>query len=743
MSKSKPDNNSIKALDDIQAAENQALAEKKTARRNAGKKTVKTAGLVFSTVMDGSIGAISIAGKIIATVLLIALLTSMIFASIFAVYVKTCLTPSFELTLEEQKLNESGTIWYQTAGGEWKELVKLSGKENRVWVNYESIPQYMEHALVAIEDKRFYEHKGVDWYRTSGAFVQMFLTMENSFGGSTVTQQLIKNITGKDDITVQRKLVEIFGAMELERKYDKKEIIEWYLNAVYFGEGCYGVQTAAQTYFGKDVSDLSLAECAAIVGITNKPTYYDPFYSVENNKERQETILREMYDQGYISYTEYRSAVDEELVFVRSVDEDYTQEIYSYYTEVVINDVIGDLSELKGINRESARKLLYNSGYQIYCCLDENVQSAIDAVYKDKSKLPQPYMKTTQQLQSAIVIMDPYDGRILGLSGGVGEKTANYILDRATVQKRPSGSSFKPVATYGPAMEYGLITPYTMVDDNPDIHLVGTNWYPKNSGNANYGVVTIQDALRWSLNTVSAQILDKLTPKVSYNFLKDKLGYTSLIEADCDYAPLALGQQTYGVTVREMTQAYTSFVNDGTMTYGRSYSLVTDSNGNVVIDNSPDQVKAFSANTAHCMTYMLERAVSNGSGSEAYLGSMPVAGKTGTTTDDQDRWFVGCTPYYVAAVWTGYDMPEVIYCYGNPAAQIWRKVMSTLHVGLEYKSFEYPYLAPNTKIFGDFEAIWEEEARKEAEARRREEEEFGYIDDDDTGDINSMYDGLF
>ena len=639
--------------------------------------------------------------KAVGTVLLILLVSGMMFACVFAYYVKTCLTPNLDLSLEDFKLNESSTIWYQDGGGEWRELVNLSGEENRVWVNYEDIPWYMEKALVAIEDKRFYDHKGVDWYRTLGAFVEMFARMETSYGGSTITQQLIKNLTGEDEVTIQRKLTEIFGALELEKKYDKQEIMEWYLNAVYFGEGCWGVQTAAQTYFGKDVSDLSMAECAAIVGITNLPTYYDPFYNEENNKHRQETILREMYEQGFIDHAQYEQAVNEELAFTRSPGETYTQEIMSYYTEMVIDDVTSDLMRLKGIGRDTARTLLYNGGYQIYCCLDTGVQAAIDAVYTDLSQIPY-YGGGGQQFQSAIVIMNPYDGSILGISGGVGEKEINFGLNRATGTYRSPGSSFKPIASYGPAVDLGLITPDTLVMDSQGISLKGTSWFPQNDGGSSFGLVTIYSALQYSLNTVAAQIVDKLPmgPQTSYDYLTTRLGVTSLVPADCDYAPMALGQLTNGISVKEMCQAYCAFVNDGVFTYGRSYSMVTDSEGEIVIDNSPNTIQAFKPNTAYVMTYMMQNGVEHGTGSEAALWSMPVAGKTGTSGNYMDRWFVGCTPYYVAAVWTGFDMPAVIQAgSSNPAARLWRRVMAPLHEGLEYKSFPYPQLGPNTGIF--------------------------------------------
>ncbi|MDO4990414.1 MAG: PBP1A family penicillin-binding protein [Eubacteriales bacterium] len=671
--------------------------------RQRVRKGLHLFGRAVNFVGDTAAGTVGAVFKIIGTVLLILLVSGMLFACVFAYYVKTCLTPNLDLSLEDFKLNESSTIWYQDAAGEWRELVNLSGKEKRVWVDYDEIPWYMEKALVAIEDKRFYNHKGVDWYRTAGAFVEMFARMQTSYGGSTITQQLIKNLTGENEITIQRKLTEIFGALELEKKYDKREIMEWYLNAVYFGEGCWGVQTAAQTYFGKDVKDLSMAECAAIVGITNLPTYYDPFYNEENNKKRQETILWEMYDQGFIDHAQYEQAKNEELTFTRTPGEEYTQEIMSYYTEMVIDDVIADLMKLKGIGRDTAKTLLYNGGYQIYCCLDTGVQACIDQIYTNLNAIP--YTRSEQQLQSAIVVMDPYDGRILGISGGVGEKTINFGLNRATGTYRSPGSSIKPIASYGPAVDLGLITPDTLVLDENNISLRGTSWFPQNDGGQNYGLVTIYSALQYSLNTVAAQIVDKLPmgPQTSYDYLTTRLGVTSLVPADCDYAPMALGQLTNGITVREMCQAYCAFVNDGIFTYGRSYSMVSDKQGNVVIDNAPNTIQAFKPNTAYTMTYMMQNGVEHGTGTEAALWTVPVAGKTGTSGDYKDRWFVGCTPYYTAAVWTGYDTPEIIHVSGNPASQIWRKVMAPVHEGLGWKSFPYPQLGGNTGIFGVYD----------------------------------------
>lgn len=677
---------------------------------------------------------------IIGTILLIGVVTGLIFVCIFAFYVKTCITPSLDLDLNDFTLNQSSIIYYQDSNGDYQKLTTVKSSENRIWVDGDQIPQHMKDALVAIEDKRFYTHKGVDWFRTAHAALNMF-TGGSTFGGSTITQQLIKNLTQQDDITVQRKLLEIFQALDLEKNYDKDEILEYYLNAVYFGEGCYGVQTAAQTYFGKDAKDLSVAESAAIVGITNLPTYYDPFYSVENNKERQENVLREMYKQGYLNKSEYEAAKSEELEFVRGENSPDTFNVYSYYEEVVLSDVIGDLAEAKGISRNAASQLVHNAGYEIYACIDKDIQAKVDAIYTDPEQLPKSYSGTKSQLQSAIVIIDQTTGEIKALSGGTGEKTISYGLNRATGTTRPPGSSIKPIAVYGPAVEYGLISPSTMVLDADETHvqLAHTSWYPKNSPNTYDGIITITTALQKSKNTVAAQIMDKLTPSASLEFLRSRLGVTSLIDSDADYAAMALGEPHYGITVREMAQAYTALANDGVFTYSRTYTMVKDRSGKIILDNQPQTIQAFSQETARTMTYMLNNAATYGTGSESRLSNMPVAGKTGTTTSNRDRWFCGYTPYYTCAVWTGYDTPETMAFSGNPATQIWQKVMSAIHADLPRKEFNISYGGSATGIFGsrdelEEQALTEEERKqKEEEEKKKQEEEEKKNNEDDNG----------
>lgn len=671
--------------------------DKKKAQKKAKTAADKTA-VTFGSVMH-------VVLKVFVTILLIGITTSLLFACIFAFYVKNSLSKDLDISLDDMSLNLASTIYYTNKDGENQELATFHGKENRIWVDYENIPKAMTYAAVSIEDKRFYKHHGVDWYRTIGAFTNMFIAMRNDFGGSTITQQLIKNLTKEDDITVQRKLLEIFRALEFERKYTKEEIMQWYLNVIYLGQSCNGVGTASETYFGKDVWDLSIAECASIVAITNNPSKYDPYISKEKNKERRDLILYEMKENNYITYDEYKAAIAEEIVLKRSEEEQASpMTINSYYVETVIADVTKDLMAEKGIDFDTATDLLQNGGYQIYSCFDPEIQAKMDAIYEDPSNFPSVKSSKGQSIQSSAVLLDPYTGEIKALVGGVGKKEANLILNRATDTKRPPGSSFKPIAVYGPAVDQGLISPSTLVNDadGESVKLSGTTWYPKNADYSYRGIITIQTALTHSLNTVSAQILDKLTPGVSYKYLTERLGVESIIEADRDYAPLALGQLTYGITVREMAQAFDAFVNDGVFTYSRTYTKVTDSEGNVILDNPAETIVAFKANTAWTMSYMLSIAAAQGTGREATLSNMSFAGKTGSSSNYCDRWFVGFTPYYVCAVWTGYDTPEYMRVgSSNPAAVIWRKFMQSVHEGLENKPFKSPTLGAATNIFGD------------------------------------------
>lgn len=658
--------------------------------------------------------------RIIFTVLLVAITTCAIFACIFVIYIKTNLTADLDISLEDFTLNQTSTVYYTNAAGNDVELIKLQGKETRTWIDYEEIPKDVEHAVVAIEDKRFYEHHGVDWYRTVAAFVNMFLSNNDNFGGSTITQQLIKNITEYNDVTVQRKLYEIFRALELEKNYTKDEIMEWYLNAVYFGHGNYGIAAAADYYYGKEVDELTLAEIASIIGITNNPSMYSPFMNPDKNKTRQEYILNEMCDQGYITREECDAACDEELMLDTGDDEEEEEEeetgsaYYSYFIDALIEDVIADIQEEKSVSYKTAEQLLFNSGYKIYATINLEYQNKVDEIFEDESNFTN---SAGSVIQSAAVVTDPYTGNVLALSGGVGEKENNRVLNRATGTTRPPGSSFKPVATYGPAMDLGLITPNTRFNDAPGVKLTGTDWYPNNISRSYSGVVTVRQAIVDSLNTIAAQVMDILTPQRSYEFLTEKLHFSTLVYergnvTDVAYAPLALGQLSDGVTVREMAAAYSIFVNNGIYTEARTYTRIEDSNGNLVFDNQPISNVAISDVTAYWMTSMLQDVCNYGGGSSARISGMPCAGKTGTSSSSFDRWFAGYTPYYVCVVWTGYDTPRLINFSGNPSAKTWHKIMGPIHENLEYKKFNVPsntYLTPIPGVEFEEEELPEEE----------------------------------
>ena len=648
--------------------------------KRIAKKAAKTGAWAISDV-------VFLVLKMMGTVLLIAITTGVLFSCIFLIYVRANLTTELDVNPADFSMSLSSVIYcIDPDTGNREELVTLQSAEFRRWVDYDDIPKHMISALVAIEDHRFYNHHGVDWFRTAGAFMNMFLSMRDTFGGSTITQQLIKNLTSEDDATVQRKLMEIFRALEYERQFDKEEILELYLNLVYFGHGCYGIGAAANYYFGKEVPDLTLAESAAIIGITNNPSLYSPYADRSANKERQEDILFRMFELGYITTEqEFRQAVAERLNFKRGEDSDVDQVIYTWFEEAVIRDVTQDIMDQTGYPESAARRLLYTSGFSIIATIDPHMQEIVDNLYMDVESLPE-VTGSSQQLQSAIIIADHHTGEIKALSGGVGNKTRNMLLNRATMTERPPGSSLKPISAYAPAMDMGILTPETLYEDSEEVRLSGTTWMPNNADRSYRGIVNVRTAILLSLNTIPAVVVDELNPSTSYNFLRDSLGF-KLHPADEDYAPLAAGQLTNGATVREMASGFTIFPNSGERVELHTYSAVYDANGDLYLDNGTVSNRAISDVTAYWMTDMLYNAAVYGTGSEANLGFMPTAGKTGTSSDSKDRWFVGFTPYYIAAVWTGYDMPATMRVTGNPSAQIWKQIMAPIHEDLEPKPF--------------------------------------------------------
>ena len=651
---------------------------------------------------ERSSGAGALVGKIVGTIVLVGTLSALIFACIFASYIKNDLSEQVDFSVEGFSLDQTSVIYYQDrTSGEWKVLKDLYGEENRVWVSYEDIPRNLKYACVAIEDKRFWDHNGVDWLRSGRAGIDLFMGNKSLYGASTITQQLIKNLTREDEITVRRKIVEIFRALEFEKNYSKEEILEWYLNIIPLGQRCYGVQSAALTYFGKDVEDLTLAECAALIGITNNPSMYNPYINPENNRERQLWILYEMLDQGVISQEEYDEAVAQEMVFIDGTkNDDPSASYFTYFEDQVIDEVVRDLMEKTGYEYQQALQMLQTGGYKIYSTIDPAVQAEVDKVYQNLDNIPET--ASSQLLQSGIVVTDNETGDIVALAGGVGPKVGSLIFNRATQSRLSPGSIIKPITVFAPALDMGLISPATVYDDTPSRFVDLAAW-PKNSDSTYRGLVSVNDAMCYSLNTVAVKIVNQITPEVSYHFAKDKMGLSNLVEdyvsntgvvlSDVNLAPMAMGGLTLGVTVRDMAAAYGTFANDGIYREARCYTRVVDSSGQVVLDNTQDANVAMKESTAWYSTYMMENVVSYGTGTGAKLDNMAVAGKTGTTTSNYDRWFAGYTPYYTAVVWCGYDDPEEVVLTDtteNPAITLWNKVMTGIHEDLPRMDFDRP-----------------------------------------------------
>lgn len=635
------------------------------------------------------------------------LLTGIICGLVFAWWAFIYLDDEFDLSQVDNSLNYTSVV-YAKKDGAYVEAEVLHASENRKWASIEDIPEDLQHAFVAIEDERFYKHNGVDLKRTFAAVLNFVNPSSNdTFGGSTITQQVIKNLSGDDEQTVSRKVQEIRRAWYVEREYKKDQILEVYLNTIYLSRSCYGVQTAAEYYFSKDLSELSLLECASIAAITNLPSYYDPVSNPENNMKRANLVLDKMLEWEYITKAEYDAAKKEKLQLNmngkgKEVD---SSEINSYFVDQVIEDVVEALVEEKGYTEAYANSLVYAGGIQIYSTMDVDVQKEIDKVYTKTSNFPKITSKykenkktVTQTPQSAMVIIDNKTGAVVGMAGGIGEKTTARGLNRATQSYLQPGSCMKPIGTYGPAIEYGAqidgvkVAPGLLVLDK-GIMMSGKLW-PKNYDVVTEKMMSVQTAINKSTNTVAVRVNQAVGASNSFNFLKNNLGVTTLIPGgnnDENASAMALGGLTKGISVLEITAAYAAFPNEGTYIKPYTFTKVCDQNGKVILEKRVESNVAMKESTARLMNDMLATACRVGTGSVARFGSTEVAGKTGTTNDDKDRWFVGYTDYYTAAVWFGYDHPATVFYGGqNPSAVTFKKVMQEIHKGLPYKSFAEP-----------------------------------------------------
>ena len=636
-----------------------------------------------------------------------------------------------KVDLDVYKANQAQTsiIYAYDSNKELVELLRLHGAENRVWIEYDDIPQDMIDAFRDLEDKRFEEHNGVDWYGT------VFGVVSSGFdrGASTITQQLIKNITKENGRTVSRKFYEILNALNVERFYHKKTIMEFYLNTIYLGNGCYGIKTAAEVYFGKNVEDLNTAECATIAAITKAPATFDPLTKdglaalvdkdEDGNMGRQRYCLSCMLESESITQEEYEEALDFELILTNSEnykgsqvtkdnededDKEYTEDDIkysdsrddgksSYYVEYVIDQVIEDLMAEYELTYNEAWRKVFFGGLRIYTAVDLDVQTAAEKVFINRETMPKE--KDTEKnpaAQAAITIMD-YNGRVVAMVGGTGEKKSFRGLNRACNSPRQPGSSIKPLSVYTPAVEDNVITWSTMVQ-NYGIRMGSSRW-PVNyggSGGSPDKFVTVQYALQQSLNTVPAQIVRRYGISPCFDFLVDDLHFQHLVTDEDDpnydgnYSSICVGGMSEGVTTLEMAAAYAMYGNNGYYYKPYSYYKVTNNDGSETLLSAGNEEgeQVISERTAGVMRELLKTVSSRGTGAGYGVSGFSNFSKTGTTTDDYDRWYVGGTPYYVAACWYGYDIPKSITnTSGNPAGKLYSKVMNAAHEDLESLSF--------------------------------------------------------
>ncbi len=669
------------------------------------------------------------------------------------------------------------TFLYDDAGNQIRKLA--APDSNRLPVTLDQIPVDLQHAVVAIEDERFYEHNGIDVKGILRAGMKALTTGDFSEGASTITQQLLKNnvFTNWTSESTQlerftRKIQEQYLAVQVEKKTDKDTILENYLNTINLGAGSYGVQAAARQYFDKDIWDLNLSECATLAGITQNPTKFNPIINPDSNRKRRKEVLQHMLDQNYITQDQYDEALADDVYSrIQAAQEKNSSTentVYTYFEDELTDQIINDLMNIKGYTKKQATNLLYSGGLKVYTTQDSKIQNILDEEYADPSNYPDTvqyeldyaltvtdpdgnqvnYSKEMLQLyfqnedpdfdllfdspedgqtyvdkykasilangskvlaervnfapqpQSSMSVIDQHTGYVKALIGGRGEKTASLTLNRATDTTRQPGSTFKIVSTYAPALNEKGMTLATTFEDEPYEYPDGS---PVNNATRSYnGTTTIRTAIQNSINVVAVKCLEKVTPELGLKYL-DNFGFTTLAhgtEADKDAngnvwsdanLATALGGITRGVTNVELCASYAAIANGGNYIKPIYYTKILDHNGNVLIENTAAERSVIKESTAFLLTSAMEDVVKQGTGTACQLDNMPVAGKTGTTEAYNDLWFVGYTPYYTCAVWSGYDNNEKLPDYArNFHKALWKKVMTRIHEGLPSKEFEKP-----------------------------------------------------
>lgn len=576
----------------------------------------------------------------------------------------------------------------------------VDSEEDRIPVSISKVPKNLQNAFLAAEDIRFYQHGGIDFKGIARA-IYTYIRYDEVQGGSTITQQLAKNYFLTQERTLTRKIHEAFIALQIEQKYTKKEILEMYMNQIYFGQGAYGVETAANTYFGKHVEDLDLAEAAMIAGIPKSPNYYNPKANPKAAKARQETVLSQMEKYNFITPEEHKKASEEKLEYKSLTSNPGSKSYFIDYCIQILIDKFGP-------------DAVYKQGLKVYTSLDPTMQKAAERAaaltptyYTDNNKLKQP--------QSAIVAIDPKTGYIKAMIGGRGTDQFN----RAVMAERQPGSAFKPFV-YLNALEHGA-TPNDIVDDSP----IPGSWNPQNYDRRFHGKMTYRRALTYSYNIPAIKISEKYG---NSNVLKlaKKMGITTLVEdgpQSDDNSAMTLGGLTHGVTPLEMAGAYGAIANMGKFNKPTPIVKIVDRNGKTIYEHKADPVTVAKPSSVYMLISMMEDVMTRGTGRGAAI-SRPSAGKTGTTSEYRDAWFVGFTPNLAAAVWIGDDNNDSLGGMtgsGEPAT-LWRTFMTYAVEELPVEDFERPsgFKEPvRVSEPNDDKKAEEDKKKKEAEEKKK------------------------
>ena len=581
----------------------------------------------------------------------------------------------FSLYLEAQTVaKESSAGDFQTGqvgevyDSDGNRIALLQNDKNIIYLTSDQIPELVKQAIVSIEDKRFYKHHGSDPFAIVRAVTSLLGKGRITQGGSTITQQLVRNIYLTHTIRWERKVEEIFIAHAMEREYSKDELLEFYINNIYFSNGCYGIEAASQKYFSRSVSDLDLSETAFLCAIPNNPSIYDPLTHADKTIERRNLILQNMLDDGIINEQQYTDAVNEKIT-LSPYSPSYTRTwAHTYIYECATRALMG----VTGKDYDTCHDMLYNNGYKVYTSIDmeaqELLQTTVDTELEDYNTRNN---NGSYALQASAVTIDNTTGLVTAIVGGRSQDDVSADYNRAYLSFRQPGSSIKPLIVYTPALERGYTASSTVVDSKePD--------GPSNAGSYS-GAISLRTAVEQSKNTVAYKLFRELTPEVGLQYLLD-MNFSSI--EDSDYVLSAsLGGLSKGASCLEMTSAYATLENEGVFRQPTCVTLITDSKGNVVVRPETEEKQVYQSSAAHEMTNILEGVLTRGTAHGKALTNMPCAGKTGTTNDNIDGWFVGYTAYYTTGVWVGFDSPRSTHSLSGATypLDIWYNYMTELH----------------------------------------------------------------